>query len=103
MLMRNTSAPARNRLAITFRSQDAGPRVATILVRRRRRIRARSVYVESKTRWDALWIFCLVAFSAENRKSTFPENALVSRFGRSYHFAARTFTNVGTKGTLATL
>ncbi len=29
--------------------------------------------------------------------------ALVSRFRRSYHFAARTFTNVGTKGTLATL
>src|SRR5262245_3718119 len=28
---------------------------------------------------------------------------LVSRFRRSYHFAARTLTNVGTKGTLATL
>src|SRR5437899_10382018 len=28
---------------------------------------------------------------------------LVSRFRRSYHHAARTFTNVGTKGTLATL
>jgi hypothetical protein len=27
-------------------------------------------------RWNALWIPCLVAFSAENRKSTFPENAL---------------------------
>src|SRR5215471_3855369 len=29
--------------------------------------------------------------------------SLVSRFRRSYHFAARTFTNVGSKGTLATL
>ena len=31
------------------------------------------------------------------------ESFLVSRFRRSYHFAARTFTNVGTKGTPATL
>ena len=38
MLMRKTSAPASNRLAITRRSEEAGPRVATILVRRRRRI-----------------------------------------------------------------
>ena len=38
MLMRKTSAPAWNRLAIMLRSEDAGPRVATILVRRRRRI-----------------------------------------------------------------
>src|SRR5215510_15222381 len=29
--------------------------------------------------------------------------ALVSRFRRSYHLAARAFTNVGTKGTLANL
>src|SRR5262249_41110820 len=36
--MRKTSAPAWNRLAMTRRSEDAGPRVATILVRRRRRI-----------------------------------------------------------------
>src|SRR6516225_9984553 len=36
--MRKTSAPASNRLAMARRSEDAGPRVATILVRRRRRI-----------------------------------------------------------------
>ena len=36
--MRKTSAPARNRFAMTLRSDDAGPSVATILVRRRRRI-----------------------------------------------------------------
>src|SRR3981081_1484585 len=36
--MRKTSAPALNRFAMTLRSEDAGPRVATILVRRRRRI-----------------------------------------------------------------
>src|SRR5215470_28663 len=87
MLMRKTSAPARNRLAIMLRSEEAGPRVATILVRRRRRIRARSVYVESKTRGDALWILCLVAFSAENRKSTFPENALIAASGRRRRLA----------------
>ena len=38
MLMRKTSAPAVNSFAITLRSEDAGPRVATIFVRRRRRI-----------------------------------------------------------------
>src|SRR5262249_45340861 len=31
------------------------------------------------------------------------QDILVSRFRRSYHLAARTFTNVGTKGTLAAL
>src|SRR5579884_2321334 len=38
MLMRNTSAPAVNSAAIAARSEDAGPRVATILVRRCRLI-----------------------------------------------------------------
>ena len=38
MLMRKTSAPASNRLAIMLRSLDDGPSVATILVRRRRLI-----------------------------------------------------------------
>ena len=38
ILMRKTSAPARNRRAIMLGSEDAGPRVATILVRRSRRI-----------------------------------------------------------------
>ena len=38
MLMRKTSAPARNSAAIIERSDDAGPSVATILVRRKRRI-----------------------------------------------------------------
>jgi len=36
MLMRNTSAPARNRSAMTFRSDDAGPSVARIWPARRR-------------------------------------------------------------------
>ena len=31
------------------------------------------------------------------------EEGLVSRFRRSYHLAGRTFTNVGNKGTLASL
>ena len=34
MLMRNTSAPAANSFAMTARSDEAGPSVATILVRR---------------------------------------------------------------------
>ena len=38
MLMRNTSAPAWNSRAIIARSDEAGPSVATILVRRRRLI-----------------------------------------------------------------
>src|SRR5271165_1556081 len=38
MLMRKTSAPAANRRPITLASEEAGPRVATILVRRSRRI-----------------------------------------------------------------
>src|SRR6516165_9673896 len=36
--MRKASAPAANRLAMTLRSEEAGPSVATTLVRRRRRI-----------------------------------------------------------------
>src|ERR1700712_2722983 len=38
ILMRNTSAPASNSLRIIGRSDDAGPRVARILIRRRRLI-----------------------------------------------------------------
>src|SRR5258705_12547673 len=38
MLMRNTSAPASNSLRIIALSDDAGPRVARILIRRRRLI-----------------------------------------------------------------
>src|SRR6266702_6972940 len=38
MLMRNTSAPASNSLRIIARSDEAGPRVARILIRRRRLI-----------------------------------------------------------------
>ncbi len=38
MLMRNTSAPARNRSAMAARWAVAGPKVATILLRRSRRI-----------------------------------------------------------------
>src|SRR4029079_5541153 len=38
MLMRNTSAPASNSLRIIGKSDDAGPRVARILIRRRRLI-----------------------------------------------------------------
>src|SRR5581483_4157871 len=36
MLMRNTSAPASNRRRIIARSEEPGPRVARILIRRRR-------------------------------------------------------------------
>src|SRR3954471_9144246 len=36
MLMRNRSAPASNRRRIIARSEEAGPRVARILIRRRR-------------------------------------------------------------------
>src|SRR5262249_61331118 len=38
MLMRNTSAPAMNSCSMTERSDEAGPSVATILVRRWRLI-----------------------------------------------------------------
>src|SRR6185312_13105374 len=38
MLMRNTSAPASNSFRIIALSEDAGPRVARILMRRRRLI-----------------------------------------------------------------
>src|SRR5258707_15173737 len=38
ILMRNTSAPASNSLRIIALSDDAGPRVARILIRRRRLI-----------------------------------------------------------------
>src|ERR1700712_1099127 len=38
ILMRNTSAPASNRRRIIALSEDAGPRVARILMRRRRLI-----------------------------------------------------------------
>ena len=57
MLMRKTSAPARNRFAIAVLSEDAGPSVATILVRRRRRIRALSVRESSRlhTAFCAEW------------------------------------------------
>src|SRR4051794_1473873 len=44
-----------------------------------------------------------VAHDAKTEKSCFrhPVLPLVSRFRRSYHFAAPAFTNVGNKGTLA--
>src|SRR3954451_25141462 len=71
MLMRNTSAPASNSLRIIALSDDAGPRVARILMRRRRlivsapRLAADRFRLEAAVRW---------AGPAPRRGRRFPES-----------------------------
>src|SRR5215813_5626507 len=50
MLMRNTSAPASNSLRIIALSEEAGPRVARILMRRRRLIICASLFASRSLR-----------------------------------------------------
>src|SRR5213592_4271536 len=50
ILMRNTSAPASNSLRIIALSDDAGPRVARILIRRRRLIASAPRLVADRSR-----------------------------------------------------
>src|SRR5262249_57910330 len=45
----------------------------------------------------------VVAVAIDDHDTVAEDCGLVSRFRRSYHFTARTFTNAGTKGTLAAL
>src|ERR1700733_5679447 len=75
ILMRNTSAPASNRRLIMALSEDAGPRVARILMRRRRLMVCFRAPAADQARLEAFhpanWVF--PEYSLGRRGPPFPE------------------------------